>query len=324
MWGPSMQLVFNWRYFSTLTAILSFSLIISAEAKAATPDNSQAKNSLMLSGHSVFQTAMQLETDASIAIRRSNKIRKDVKALRVKLRKIKDEKFNEEYKSVISDLTGQIEYWQEAGAAMRERSSILKQNGLQVMTSGFVQQWADSITNLSPMSLQSKSALSLAHNAQVRSVHPNMPEPIPASVAKRNSPDGMSLQLPALTGQQAPDELYVGTFQISRDLKYFAHIEVESTSDKNLDLVPLNEIHKWLLFITDPAGNPVTGATITLDGHMPGHVHGLPTKPEITDEVAPGVYRLSGVKFQMDGWWVMQFNIANNGIEDSVIFNLLL
>ena len=40
---------------------------------------------------------------------------------------------------------------------------------------------------------------------------------------------------------------------------------------------------------------------------MPGHVHGLPTKPRITQEIEPGVYIVDGVKFQMKGWWVMKF-----------------
>ena len=83
--------------------------------------------------------------------------------------------------------------------------------------------------------------------------------------------------------------------------------------------VPLNEIHRWVLVVEDQAGQPVE-AEFKVVGHMPGHVHGLPTAPQVTQQLAPGVYLVEGVKFQMRGWWVMQFETDN----DSLRFNVVL
>ncbi len=65
-------------------------------------------------------------------------------------------------------------------------------------------------------------------------------------------------------------------------------------------------MHRSRLLVSDLDGAPVQGATILVAGHMPGHVHGLPTQPRVTQELAPGVL-VEGLKFQMEGWWVMEF-----------------
>ena len=87
---------------------------------------------------------------------------------------------------------------------------------------------------------------------------------------------------------------------------------------------PMNRLHSWTLTVTDPAGGPVTGARISIDGDMPEHGHGLPTEPEVTGETAPGSYLVEGVKFSMPGWWEMTFHIKSGGREDMATFNLLL
>ena len=87
-----------------------------------------------------------------------------------------------------------------------------------------------------------------------------------------------------------------------------------------------DRLHRWRLLVSDLAGQPVAGAAITVAGHMPGHVHGLPTQPRVTRELAPGVYLVEGLKFQMDGWWVMQFDIQPRDAArpaDNVAFNLV-
>lgn len=88
--------------------------------------------------------------------------------------------------------------------------------------------------------------------------------------------------------------------------------------------VPINRIHAWELTVQAPDGSPVSGAVISLDGDMPEHGHGLPTKPEVTEELEGGRYLVEGMKFSMPGWWVIKFNIKSGGREDSVTFNLLL
>ncbi|MEW6426893.1 MAG: FixH family protein [Thermodesulfobacteriota bacterium] len=87
---------------------------------------------------------------------------------------------------------------------------------------------------------------------------------------------------------------------------------------------PLNRIHSWLLTVTDAGGRPATGLAIKVDGDMPAHGHGLPTRPQITGETGPGVYRLEGLKFSMPGWWTITLYIRDGAETDSATFNLIL
>jgi hypothetical protein len=88
--------------------------------------------------------------------------------------------------------------------------------------------------------------------------------------------------------------------------------------------VPVGEVHGWRLIIETAAGAPVTDAEISIDGDMPEHGHGLPTKPRVARNLGGGVYAVEGMKFQMPGWWVVHFKISSGGVEDTVTFNLML
>jgi hypothetical protein len=57
---------------------------------------------------------------------------------------------------------------------------------------------------------------------------------------------------------------------------------------------------------------------------MPQHGHGLPTQPLVTAYLGDGTYLVEGMKFQMGGWWVVDFTIEANGQSDTVRFNLSL
>ena len=72
------------------------------------------------------------------------------------------------------------------------------------------------------------------------------------------------------------------------------------------------------LAVSDRQGKPLRNAAITVDGGMPQHGHGLPTRPRITRELSAGVYEVSGVRFNMGGWWELKFTIGT----DTVTFNL--
>jgi hypothetical protein len=74
--------------------------------------------------------------------------------------------------------------------------------------------------------------------------------------------------------------------------------------------------------IADRDGRPVESAEITVDGGMPQHGHGLPTKPRVTRHLGGGVYEVEGMKFNMGGWWTMTFRVACAAGTDSVTFNI--
>jgi hypothetical protein len=88
--------------------------------------------------------------------------------------------------------------------------------------------------------------------------------------------------------------------------------------------VPVNQMHQWTLHVETADGQPVTDATITVNGDMPQHGHGLPTSPQVTQNLGNGDYLVEGLRFQMGGWWVMDFTITANGQTDMVRFNMQL
>jgi hypothetical protein len=86
----------------------------------------------------------------------------------------------------------------------------------------------------------------------------------------------------------------------------------------------INQMHAWQVRLATPEGQPVSQATIAFDGGMPQHGHGFPTKPRITQEVAPGVYALEGMKFSMTGWWDMRLAIQAGNVTDRAVFNVIV
>jgi hypothetical protein len=61
-----------------------------------------------------------------------------------------------------------------------------------------------------------------------------------------------------------------------------------------------------------------------VDGGMPQHGHGLPTKPLVTRQLGNGDHLVEGMKFNMGGWWVVKFRVNAAQGPDSVVFNLKL
>jgi hypothetical protein len=122
----------------------------------------------------------------------------------------------------------------------------------------------------------------------------------------------------ASMGGGVPSDLDYSTTRNS-DQEFF---RVSYTSSE--DGVPVNQMHQWALHVETLDGQPVEDATIAVDGDMPQHGHGLPTRPQVTKNLGNGDYLVEGMKFQMGGWWVMDFTITANGQTDAVHFNMML
>jgi hypothetical protein len=99
--------------------------------------------------------------------------------------------------------------------------------------------------------------------------------------------------------------LYVATLQDATDLKPRKMYTLQAT-------------------IAGRSGQPVTGASITVDGGMPQHGHGLPTRPRVTKDLGNGAYEISGLRFNMGGWWELELTIDTPAGTDTVTFNLSL
>ena len=76
--------------------------------------------------------------------------------------------------------------------------------------------------------------------------------------------------------------------------------------------------------VRDTDGRSVDGATLAIDGGMPQHGHGLPTRPRMTRAVSAGTYEVEGVRFNMGGWWEFKVTITSERGADTVTFNLSL
>ena len=74
--------------------------------------------------------------------------------------------------------------------------------------------------------------------------------------------------------------------------------------------------------LRDAEGRPVDGATIDIDGGMPQHGHGLPTRPRVTRSLGDGRYEIEGLRFNMGGWWVLRLDVHSPAGADLVTFNL--
>lgn len=115
-----------------------------------------------------------------------------------------------------------------------------------------------------------------------------------------------------------PADLDLSTTRLSAQGLY------QATIRPKVEPVPVNKIHTWVLHLESPSGQPIENAEIRVDGDMPQHGHGLPTRPQVTQNLGGGDYLIEGLKFQMGGWWVIEFEITANGSSDKVSFNLML
>ena len=88
--------------------------------------------------------------------------------------------------------------------------------------------------------------------------------------------------------------------------------------------IKVGRLHSWNIQVVTADGTPVDSAKITVDGGMPQHGHGLPTKPIVTQHLGEGKHLVEGMKFNMGGWWTVTFTVDAPAGADSVTFNLKL
>jgi hypothetical protein len=90
------------------------------------------------------------------------------------------------------------------------------------------------------------------------------------------------------------------------------------------DTIPQGKLQRWRLHVETAAGAPVDSGDFAVDGGMPQHGHGLPTKPRVTRALGNGDHLVEGMKFNMGGWWVVKFRVDAGAGRDSVVFNVKL
>ncbi|MEW5917513.1 MAG: FixH family protein [Gemmatimonadota bacterium] len=88
--------------------------------------------------------------------------------------------------------------------------------------------------------------------------------------------------------------------------------------------IRMGKLHSWNLEVVTADGVPVDDCKITVDGGMPQHGHGLPTKPIVSQHLGDGKHVVEGMRFNMGGWWVVKFRIQGSKGADEVTFNIKL
>lgn len=276
---------------------------------------------LMASASRLIDASEKLKQEAKQTISQSHQLRK-------RIQKNQQQGIpNKVLKQRIAD----SKMLQQLGSRLRQQAQKLSEEALLLLRQGLIieqQHWIQHTTpfrlNMGANTIRKSVG---AHNTVARSAHPKMEKLI--ALPTLQQADDMSMTLASPPPQKMPDNIDLGTFQLSRNKTYFAHIEAETEhKPSSAHLVQLNTMHTWRLILTTRLGEPVQNAEITFNGTMPGHVHGLPTQPRVTKEKAPGVYEISGVKFQMRGWWVIDLTVEANTTysqkPDTLRFNLHL
>ncbi len=130
----------------------------------------------------------------------------------------------------------------------------------------------------------------------------------------------LSLASLALTTgcMSAPKDLDLSLTRTSVDRKYVVTLQPPAAP------AAINQLHSWQVSVATPAGLPVAQARIQVDGGMPQHGHGLPTRPRVTQELSAGTYLIEGMKFSMTGWWEIKLAIDGAQGADRLTFNTLV
>lgn len=118
----------------------------------------------------------------------------------------------------------------------------------------------------------------------------------------------------ACATKPAADQFGFGP-RISTQSRYTATIKAPAEPLKPRRMMKLQ------VTIVDAAGKPVDGARIEVDGGMPQHGHGLPTKPRVTKNLGEGRYEIEGLRFNMGGWWELHLAVDSPAGADRVTFN---
>lgn len=115
-----------------------------------------------------------------------------------------------------------------------------------------------------------------------------------------------------------PADLDLSLRHPSTQGRYVVRLEPPATAPA------INQMHAWRIQLNTPDGTPVRAARIAVDGGMPQHGHGLPTRPQVTRELADGLYLMEGMKFSMTGWWEIKLAIQAAEGADTIVFNTVV
>lgn len=87
----------------------------------------------------------------------------------------------------------------------------------------------------------------------------------------------------------------------------------------------LGRFHDWEFNVTR-AGSQTALARDTkfkFVADMPQHLHGLASEPKVSNE-GSGVFKVSGVRFHMPGWWTINVEVSEGSQKEDFEFQFML
>lgn len=76
---------------------------------------------------------------------------------------------------------------------------------------------------------------------------------------------------------------------------------------------PIKGDNAWTLLVEDPAGAPLSGATVAIKPYMPDHQHGTSIKAVTTPLMDAGRYRITPINLFMSAFWEVRVTITPQG-----------
>ncbi len=90
------------------------------------------------------------------------------------------------------------------------------------------------------------------------------------------------------------------------------------------DVVPLAELHHWIVQLETRDGNEFAATRLGIKGGMPSHGHGLASEPRVTEFLGDGKYLIEGMKFHMGGDWRLVVGLSGPAGFDRAVFDVSL
>jgi hypothetical protein len=169
----------------------------------------------MTLGGEMLRSAEAVQAESVTVSRHSNTLRKTLNQLRVQMRTLPQGDERAALAETIDLFAEEIPLWQQQAASLRERGIIQRNRALTLLETGYRDIWQAHIRSTEAIKLADSGAPVTGHNTQIRSVHPSKLNMNVAAGDKPPAPD-MSIAVPAVSGQNFPEELDLRSFQISR------------------------------------------------------------------------------------------------------------
>ena len=97
-----------------------------------------------------------------------------------------------------------------------------------------------------------------------------------------------------------------------------------ATIEPATDPIVLEQVQTWTIELVMADGSSPDLSTITVDGGMPQHGHGLPSEPRVARDLGEGRFEVEGMLFSMPGWWVVNVHVETAAGTDQATFNFQL